>query len=173
MLEITSKEMFTQLMVHDKHYDLIVLDIYADWCHPCKILAPKLQELADQYAQANVNNILFCKANNDINVRTVQGLPTIQFWLKQGKKRDLVHTVVGANMEEIRQTAEKFVPLPKQTQTAKPVAKTSSESSTPSTKNPAIKNTSNQLYQQPQIMDTVTVPKTSGRRSEYKTFSSL
>ncbi len=169
MLEITSKEMFTQLMVYDKHYDLIVLDIYADWCHPCKILAPKLQALAEQYTQANMTNVLFCKANNDLNVRTVQGLPTVQFWLKQGKKRDLVHTVVGANMEEIHQSLEKFAPLPKQTASSHSSTVEAPHASTPQARNPAIKNTSNQLYQQQ--ADSIAVPK--GRRSEYKTFSKL
>ena len=37
---------------------LVVIDFYADWCGPCKVLEPKFQELADKH-----KNIKFAKIN--------------------------------------------------------------------------------------------------------------
>lgn len=40
---------------------LVLVDLYATWCTPCKALAPVLEELADKYA----NKIKVVKVNVD------------------------------------------------------------------------------------------------------------
>lgn len=39
---------------------LVVIDLYADWCGPCKMLAPTLDELEKEYP-----DVKFCKINVD------------------------------------------------------------------------------------------------------------
>ena len=39
---------------------LSVIDLYADWCGPCRMLAPILEELEGEYPEIN-----FCKINVD------------------------------------------------------------------------------------------------------------
>ena len=39
---------------------LAVIDLYADWCGPCRMLAPILAELEDEYPE-----VKFCKINVD------------------------------------------------------------------------------------------------------------
>ena len=39
---------------------LVVIDLYADWCGPCRMLAPILAELEAEYP-----NVKFCKINVD------------------------------------------------------------------------------------------------------------
>jgi len=39
---------------------LVVLDLYADWCGPCRMLAPTLSELEKEYP-----DVKFCKVNVD------------------------------------------------------------------------------------------------------------
>ena len=39
---------------------LAVLDLYADWCGPCRMLAPILEQLEGEYPEVN-----FCKINVD------------------------------------------------------------------------------------------------------------
>ena len=39
---------------------LVVIDLYADWCGPCRMLAPILAELEEEYPE-----VKFCKINVD------------------------------------------------------------------------------------------------------------
>ncbi|PHV70837.1 thioredoxin [Sporanaerobium hydrogeniformans] len=71
----------------------VVVDFYADWCGPCKMIAPVIEELAKDYE----GKVKIGKVNTDENrgVATkynVMSIPTIVF-LKDGK---VVDTVVGA-----------------------------------------------------------------------------
>ena len=44
----------------DEHSGLVVIDLYADWCGPCRMLAPVLSELEVEYPE-----VKFCKINVD------------------------------------------------------------------------------------------------------------
>ena len=71
----------------------VVVDFYADWCGPCKMIGPVIEELAKDYE----GKVKIGKVNTDENrgVATkynVMSIPTIIF-LKNGQ---VVDTVVGA-----------------------------------------------------------------------------
>ena len=56
----------------------ILVDFWATWCGPCKMIAPVLDELADEYA----GKIKICKMDVDSNRETpmkfnVRGIPTL------------------------------------------------------------------------------------------------
>jgi len=66
---------------------LVVIDIYADWCGPCKTIAPTFSNMAEEFP-----DVLFAKVNADENSETVQDLnisamPTFKLY-KNGKKID-------------------------------------------------------------------------------------
>ena len=44
----------------ERSEELCVIDLYADWCMPCKMLAPILLEL-----EGEMSNVKFCKINVD------------------------------------------------------------------------------------------------------------
>ena len=44
----------------EEHSGLLLIDLYADWCGPCKMLAPILTELESEYP-----DVKFCKINVD------------------------------------------------------------------------------------------------------------
>jgi thioredoxin 1 len=77
----------------EKHDGLAVVDFWAAWCAPCRLIAPILDQLAQEYAgRAKV-----AKLDVDMNIRTatrfnVRSIPTILFF-KNGK---LVDQVIGA-----------------------------------------------------------------------------
>ena len=57
MLSIT-KESFTKEV--EECAGLVIIDLYADWCAPCKMLSPILSELEDELSE-----VKFCKINVD------------------------------------------------------------------------------------------------------------
>ena len=71
----------------------VVLDFWAEWCGPCKMIAPILDELAEQYK----DKLTVAKINIDDNQNTpmtygVRGIPTLILF----KDGDVVATKVGA-----------------------------------------------------------------------------
>lgn len=71
----------------------VLVDFYADWCGPCKMIAPIVAELADEYQ----GTIKIGKLNVDDNPKTaeayrVMSIPTLII-LKNGTP---VETMVGA-----------------------------------------------------------------------------
>ena len=61
MIEKIEAKKFDELIAGDTP---VVCDFYADWCGPCKMLAPVLDELSDVYA----GKATFVKVNVDENM---------------------------------------------------------------------------------------------------------
>lgn len=84
-------------------FRLIVIDVYADWCGPCKILAPKYNELAMKYSSEDV---IFCKMDFETKLKTyITALPTIEIWYAG----QLNKTVQGADVNEIERTVVNII----------------------------------------------------------------
>ncbi len=77
----------------EKHDGLVVVDFWAVWCGPCRMVAPILDQLAVEYAGKAKVAKLDVDANQATAMRfNVRSIPTILFF-KNGK---LVDTVIGA-----------------------------------------------------------------------------
>ena len=57
MLQITKDNFKAEV---EDHESLVVIDLYADWCGPCRMLAPILASLENEYT-----DVKFCKINVD------------------------------------------------------------------------------------------------------------
>jgi thioredoxin 1 len=71
----------------------VLVDYWADWCGPCKMIAPVLDEIADEYD----GKVRIAKLNIDENPNTpprygIRGIPTLMLF-KQG---EVEATKVGA-----------------------------------------------------------------------------
>jgi len=71
----------------------VLLDFWAEWCGPCKMIAPVLDELSGEYA----GKLKICKINIDENEATapkygVRGIPTLMLF----KDGNIEATKVGA-----------------------------------------------------------------------------
>lgn len=87
---------------------LVVVDIYAEWCGPCKQLAPKLEKMASDF---QTHSVIICKVDLEkVPIEGISSVPTIQFWelLAQGQRK-LTKTVVGADAQEIQNAIERIV----------------------------------------------------------------
>jgi len=81
-----------------QNHPLVVVDCWAPWCGPCRMVAPVIEEMARDYA----GKILFGKLNVDENreVATqyqIMGIPTLLVF-KNGK---LVDRIVGAMPKQV------------------------------------------------------------------------
>ena len=77
----------------EQHTGLVVVDFWATWCGPCRMIKPVVEQLAADYA----GTVKFTAVDGDENQRTmmrfgVRGLPTLLFF--QGGR--VVDSVVGA-----------------------------------------------------------------------------
>jgi thioredoxin 1 len=86
--------------------DKVVVDFYADWCGPCKKIAPFIKKLSEEYTK-----IIFIKVNVDnvseiTDVYNVKALPTFMFF-KKGQVQEQL-TIVGSKTETISEVVGKF-----------------------------------------------------------------
>lgn len=71
----------------------VLVDYWAEWCGPCKMIAPVLEEVADEYS----DKMAVAKLNIDDNPNTppkfgIRGIPTLMMF----KGGEVIATKVGA-----------------------------------------------------------------------------
>jgi thioredoxin 1 len=76
-----------------KSNEVVIVDFWAEWCGPCKRIAPILEELASEYAgRAKVVKV-DVDANQEVAGRfRIQSIPTLLFF----KGGQMVDSVIGA-----------------------------------------------------------------------------
>lgn len=89
VLKITSENFEQEVINADK---MVVVDFYADWCGPCKMMAPIIEEIAKELeGKAKVGKINI-DDNQSLAVKyQVMSIPTIAIF-KQGK---VIQSFVG------------------------------------------------------------------------------
>jgi len=82
---------------------LVVIDFFATWCGPCKMIAPAIEKMQSEYS-----DVVFLKVDVDESEDlaaeySVQAMPTFVF-LKNGSKVD---SFSGANEAKLREMINK------------------------------------------------------------------
>lgn len=99
-----------QYLIEESMQRPVVIDFWADWCEPCKVLMPLLEKLATEYAGA----FLLAKVNADDQQMIAQqfgvrSLPTVMV-MRDGQPVD---GFAGAQSEQaVREMLEKHLPSP-------------------------------------------------------------
>ena len=88
-LEVTDAN-YQEVLSNEK---LVIIDLWAEWCGPCKRIAPVIDELASEYEGKAI--IGKCNVDDNYDLRdtySVRNIPTLLFF----KKGELVDRLVGA-----------------------------------------------------------------------------
>ena len=95
--EITDSSFDTDVLKSEK---LAIVDFWAPWCMPCRMMSPILEDIAGKN-----DNIDFFKLNTDDNRKTpsqfgIRGIPSLIFF-KDGKE---VNRIVGVQSADVLQS---------------------------------------------------------------------
>ncbi len=71
----------------------VLVDFWAEWCGPCKVLSPLVEQLAEEYEGKLKVGKVDVDANNNLAMRyNVMSIPTLKFF----KNGQIVGEIVGA-----------------------------------------------------------------------------
>jgi len=110
VFDVAGAEQFEQLVVQNSLHKPVLVDFWAQWCAPCKVLMPLLEKITASYA----GELLLAKVDCDVEQEIVallgvQSLPTVVLF-KDGKPVD---GFTGAQTEsDIRSLLSKHVAEP-------------------------------------------------------------
>jgi thioredoxin 1 len=97
-LTITDDSFDDEVMNSDKP---VLVDFWAEWCGPCKALAPVIDDLATEYKGRIKVAKVDTDANRDISVRfSISAIPTVILF----NKGEIVEKLVGLRSKKDFQT---------------------------------------------------------------------
>lgn len=102
-----NQDNFDQVVIEGSKNALVLVDFWADWCNPCKMLMPVLEKLAEEYN----GQFVLAKVNSDQNQELatkygVRSLPTVKLF-KDGEAAD---EFMGALPEsQVREFLDKHI----------------------------------------------------------------
>jgi thioredoxin 1 len=94
-MAIITDENYSELLKGDKP---VVLDFWAEWCGPCRMVGPIIDELAKEYEGRVVIGKVDVDDNNDIVTEFgIRNIPTVLFF----KGGEIVDKQIGAANKDV------------------------------------------------------------------------
>lgn len=82
IIKLTSENFEEEVLKSDK---TVLIDFYADWCMPCKMLAPIIEEIANEIKDVKITKINIDNAQDIAAKYDVMSIPTVII-IKDGKE---------------------------------------------------------------------------------------
>jgi len=101
---IANKADFDSILKTNK---VVVLDAFATWCGPCKVIAPKVVEFSDEFKGAHFVKLDVDEVPDVAQELGIRAMPTFLVF-ENGEK---VKEVVGANPQALKVAIEKHAPV--------------------------------------------------------------
>jgi len=99
---LADKSAFTSDILSAPAGELVVLDCFATWCGPCKVIAPKLVKFSEDYPDVKFYKVDVDEVNDVAQELGIRAMPTFLLF-KNGEK---VAEIIGANERELEAAAE-------------------------------------------------------------------
>eukprot|EP00475_Leptophrys_vorax_P025580 TRINITY_DN3580_c0_g1_i1.p1 TRINITY_DN3580_c0_g1~~TRINITY_DN3580_c0_g1_i1.p1 ORF type:complete len:485 (-),score=120.71 TRINITY_DN3580_c0_g1_i1:3168-4622(-) len=104
VIEVTSSAQFNQA-ISGAAGKLVVVDFFAEWCGPCKAIAPTVKSMAAAYPK-----VTFLKVDGDKNraltaLHKVEAYPTFHFY----KNGSLIDELKGANAKQLENLVTRYM----------------------------------------------------------------
>jgi thioredoxin 1 len=103
VVELSDANFEEEVLKSDKP---VLVDFWAVWCAPCRMIAPVIDEIADTYG----SKVKVGKVNVDDNAKTpnkygIRSIPTVMLF----KDGEVLEQVIGANAAEIKKIVEQNI----------------------------------------------------------------
>ncbi|MDA7491851.1 thioredoxin [bacterium] len=94
-MDITTTQQFDQI-INDSDKKAVLIDFWAPWCGPCRMLTPTISKLSQTYP----NNVY--KVNVDVQRQVaarygIRGIPSVKIF----KKGEVMETLQGVQPENV------------------------------------------------------------------------
>ncbi|XP_013417153.1 thioredoxin [Lingula anatina] len=83
---------------------LVVVDFYATWCGPCRVIGPFLEKLEQEFPHVKFVKVDVDEYGEFAEQEGIEVMPTLYFY-KKGKKVD---EMAGANRDKLRELVTKY-----------------------------------------------------------------
>ena len=93
IIELT-EETFDAEVLQDKKF--VIVDFWASWCTPCRMLAPILEEIADEYPNIKVCKLNVDDAPNIAERYGIMSLPALLFF----DSGEIINEAIGLGSRE-------------------------------------------------------------------------
>jgi len=82
----------------------VIVDFYATWCGPCKVIAPVLQTFSEKYPNVIVLKVDVDEAEDVSQKYQIEAMPTFKVFVN-GKEEDMV---LGASQDKVEALFKKY-----------------------------------------------------------------
>ncbi len=97
MSKVFNDQNFQTEVLESSNKKLVIVDFYADWCAPCRMLAPIIEEIEKEMGDKIIIGKLNIEDNNEIASKyNIMSIPAILFF----KNGEVIESLIGLQSKE-------------------------------------------------------------------------